>query len=248
MANLTFPHLAALNMDVANRLSEQINQLMKQPGRIDRKLKAAIDLYKKRILELKSIALLEDNCGLAEIYHDSVDLIERISQFNSSVKSAEERFNNLSASVLDIYQSAKPYIDQCDLARTKLHMSQLKDYIAFYDSRVDAARLLDDDELLVACIRDYINFVHREVQLDQECLPIILQEASSIENCLDRLKGLIVKFESLLEDISFPVVPFGCLEKEDPQAWEDEQLQEFTIAFKRLVSIEIPYPLIACLS
>lgn len=55
MANLTFPHLAALNMDVANRLSEQINQLMKQPGRIDRKLKAAIDLYKKRILELKSI-------------------------------------------------------------------------------------------------------------------------------------------------------------------------------------------------
>ncbi|TPP66862.1 RAD50-interacting protein 1 [Fasciola gigantica] len=107
------------------------------------------------------------------------------------------------------------------------------------DVKVDAACLLGDDELLVTSIRDYIYFVHREVQADPECLPVLLQEASSLENCLSKLKSLTSKFESLLEDISFPIVPLGYLEKGDSQTWEDEQLQEFTNAFKRLASIEI---------
>uniref|UniRef100_A0A183B1U4 Conserved oligomeric Golgi complex subunit 3 n=1 Tax=Echinostoma caproni TaxID=27848 RepID=A0A183B1U4_9TREM len=225
-------------MDEANRLSERINQLMKQPGRIDRKLKAAIDHYEKRIHQLKSIALLEDDCSLAEVYRAALDLADRTSRFLSSIDSVEKRFNELSTPICDIYRHVKPYINECEQAKTELHLSQLKDYIAYYEygshlicplkysrrSNIDAACLLDDDEVLVASIRDYLQFVYREAQSNEQ------------------------KFELLLEDMSFPIVPSGYLEKSDSQTWEDEQLLGFTNAFKLLAAIETSYPLISDLT
>ncbi|KAA3680126.1 RAD50-interacting protein 1 [Paragonimus westermani] len=228
-------------MDRPNLYAEQINDLIKSPGRLEQKLTFAISRYEQKIMDLRAKALLSDNSDLTRIYQSSVSIVERTLKFLSSAESFEVKFADLALVARDIYRHVKPAIEQYEETRTRLRFTELKDFLDYHDSLLDAARLLNDEELLVDALRQYAAFVYLEVSSDPRCLPALLGQAALLDNFMSTLCSVVVSFERLLSEMGFPVLPSSAFEETDSQKWDDEQLKRFGCFYKRLCSLKITH-------
>ncbi|KAF5402350.1 RAD50-interacting protein 1 [Paragonimus heterotremus] len=156
-------------------------------------------------------------------------------------ESFEIKFADLALVARDIYRHTKPAIEQYEEVRTKLRFTELKGFLDYHDSLLDAARLLNDEELLVDALRQYAAFVHLEVSNDPRCLPALLEQAALLDSFMTTLCSVVVSFERLLLEIGFPVLPSSAFEETDSQKWDDEQLKRLGCFYKRLCSLEITH-------
>ncbi|CAL8089517.1 unnamed protein product [Calicophoron daubneyi] len=225
-------------MKQADDYAKQINDLLRSPGRTDKKLLKAISTYEEKILDLKQKILLEDGSNLTELYDSAMKLKNRISNLLNSCDTLNHRLTQVTPIASDLLKTAQPYLNKCEESMKKLKLYQLKEFIRYYDSSIDAARLLRDDQLLIEAMKQYSEFVNQVVTRDPESLDTILKEREENENFLAVLSKLAKKFEALLEGMHFPILPSIYLEKLDSESWDDEQLSSFAQSFKRLASLD----------
>ncbi|OON19577.1 RINT-1 / TIP-1 family protein, partial [Opisthorchis viverrini] len=232
--------------DLADKYTEQLNELTKAPGRVEQKLTNALTQYDKKIQELRSIALLSDGSDLSRLYRSTVSLIDRITEFLKATEAVEQKYLELVPTAQDLYQCAKPAIIEYEETARLARFSELQKYVAYYErnasvllsSVIDAARLLNDNELLTDGLKQYLAFIHNEATQDSRCISTLMNETASHQNCLNNLKFLVRSFEQLLEDMGFPVNPAPVFEKENAEKWTDEQLKSFAEFFQQLASVE----------